>query len=133
MQPHSPACEHCLSTGSMDKTLWGGDLDCHHCTAAKQRMVLRQAIRDAGADQFDAESLGWFCYLQGAQSRALELQFLAEAARHMWGWALQVEKQFAPGEQDVEKAQYKAQCKEAIALAKQYIPANFSPKEPTEE
>lgn len=133
MQPHSPACSHCADTGSLDKTLWGGDLDCTHCTSAKRRMELRSVIRAAGADHLDAESLAWFCYLQGRQSRSLELQFLAEATRQMWGWAIQVEKQFAPGAQDAEKAQYKAQCREAIALAKQYIPANFAPKEPTEE
>lgn len=133
MQPHSPACLHCADTGSLDKTLWGGDLDCRHCPSAKRRMDLRRAIREAGADQFDAESLGWFCYLQGRQSRILELQFLAEATHQMWGWAIQVCGHFVPGAQDAEKAQYKAQCKEAIALAKQYIPANFAPKEPTEE
>lgn len=133
MQPPKPLCGHCDDTGSLDKTLWGGDLDCRHCATAKQRIALRRAIREAGADQFDAESLGWFCYLQGRQSRTLELRFLADATRQMWGWAMQVADQFTPGAQDTEKAQYKAQCKEAIVLAKKYIPANFAPKEPTEE
>lgn len=124
MQPHSPVCEHCHDTGSLDKTLWG-DLDCTSCKAPAESMRIRKYISDR-TENFDEESLAWFCYLQGRQSRALELQFLAEATRQMWGWAIQIGGEFRPGMDDLEKAEWRKQCDEAIALLREYPPQKQS-------
>lgn len=126
MQLHKPACEECQDTGSLDKTLWGGDLDCTYCQSAAQRAGLRKAVRAAGANYFDAESLGWFCYLQGQQSQQTKLQAMAMHLRRMWGWAIQIGGEFRPGMDDLEKADWRKQCDEAIALLREYPPQQQS-------
>lgn len=124
MLPHKPACKRCHDTGSLSKTLWGGNLDCLYCTAPAARMALREYISNR-AENFDEESLGWFCYLQGQQSQQGKLQTMAMHLRRMWGWALQIGEQFKPAS-DTERADWRKQCDEAIALLREYSPQQQS-------
>lgn len=119
MQPHSPACSHCHDTGSLSKVLWGA-LDCTSCTAPAERLAFLRDI-DAFAQQLDRDELAWFCYLQGAQAQQAKLQTMAIHLRRMWGWALQIGGEFRP-EDDTERADWRKQCDEAIAILREYPP-----------
>lgn len=119
MQPPKPLCDLCNDTGSLDKTLWG-DLDCTSCTAPAERMRIRKYITDR-TEYFDEESLAWFCYLQGAKVQHDKMQTMAVHLRRMWGWAIQIGGDFRP-EDDNERADWRKQCDEAIALLREYPP-----------
>lgn len=123
MQPHKPACEECQDTGSLSKTLWGA-LDCTHCPALAKRMILMDMMASHPAYFTHDEAL-WFGYMHGQQAQQEKLQTMAMHLRRMWGWAIQIGEQFRDGD-DTERADWRKQCDEAIALLREYSPQQQS-------
>ena len=112
----APTCSNCNDSG---KSPGSNDLDCTHCIAAQERSLLNRWLHtECGYILY--EDRVWAIYQRGNASRDAEIAALAEAARTMWGWAIQCGEQFTPGHDEVDKANWRLQCDAALALLKNY-------------
>lgn len=74
--PLEARCEVCLDTGSKSQDL-NGDLDCHNCQAALERIELRGTMRRIGVKNIDG--MNWRAYQLGknsTQSDAYDAQYV---------------------------------------------------------
>jgi hypothetical protein len=112
-------CPRCQGTGKSP----GSDyLDCTHCEAASQIAMRSDALYPAYKVPIGGCSANYLCSGKEDFARLhAEIDALVEAARTMWGWAIQVGEQFdRHPDNDKERADWRMQCDAVQALLKNY-------------